>query len=391
MKKWLGCFTLILLSFVGFAQVKTVSLDYQNNIFNEEQPLPIGTNFVIKGAINNNISVVTMDLFKNHHRKDTLYSTQWRRPIGNASNTFMMPVYYKLRGNDQYDIVFHFYKDLNNSERAQLDTAIRNNLESYIKSSVQISSRRISFRSPINTMLNNMNQIVWNAFTYYKNTLPGSFPGFSDLVKNKLKQLNDLKTKNARYNIKHTSDQEKSQIKQQYGEQLQQQLLSTAMGEVEPYLNGHLAVLEDVRERSHYPTETTRHSLALNVGYGGVYLSGKWGDIDYDSAPYAGISFPLGNNKFSSFWGNTSVSLGVFLKNFKDKDGNEITGPIIGLPYYLGLGYKFLNVLRFQAGFVATSTQKFDNIQNVKTEDIKLKPFVGISAEINLWLGFNKK
>ncbi len=390
MKKYIIGFIISLFCIESFAQEKTVFLDYQNNVFNENEPLPAGSYFVIKGAVNSNISVVTLRIFKNHHHDDTLYATEWRRPIGNTSGTFMMPVYYKLRGNKRYDIVFNFYRALEDSERLQLANAIRDNLEAYIGSAVEVNSRKISFRSPVNTLLDHMNQIVWNAFTYYKSTLPGSFPGFSDLVKEKLQQLNDQKTKYARYQIRHEAGQETSQIRQQFIERQQQQLLKTAMGEVEPYLNGHIAVMEDVREKAHYPTETTSHALALNVGYGGAYLSGKWGDIDYDAGPYAGVSFPLGNNSFSSFWGNTSVSLGVFLKNFKDKEGNKITGPIVGLPYYLGLGYKFLNVFRLQAGVVTTSTEKFDNIQNVKTEDIKLKPFVGLSAEINLWLGFGK-
>ncbi len=390
MKKYIIGVILSVFCIEGFAQEKTVFMDYQNNVFNENQPLPAGSYFVIKGSINSNVSIVTMQIFKNHHREDTLYATQWRRPIGNTSGTFMMPVYYKLRGNKRYDISFKFYRTLNDSERIYLTRAIHDNLEAYIESSVEVSPKKISFRSPVNTMLDNMNQIVWNAFTYYKSTLPGSFPGFSDLVKKKLQQLNDQKTKYARYQVEHEAGQQTSQIRQQFVERQQQQLLKTAMGEVTPYLNGSIAVMEDVRERVHYPTETTSHSLALNVGYGGAYLSGKWGDMDYDSGPYAGVSFPLGNNSFSPFWGNTSVSLGVFLKNFKDKNGNKITGPVVGLPYYLGLGYKFLNVLRLQAGVVATSTEKFDNIQQIKTEDVKLKPFVGLSAEINLWLGFGK-
>src|SRR5699024_7527997 len=172
--------------------------------------------------------------------------------------------------------------------------------------------------------------------------------------------------------VKHDSGQEKTQIRQQYIEQQQQQLLQAALSEVEPYMSGRIAVLEDVREKTRYPTEETSRSLALNVGYGGVYLSGEWGNIDYDAAPYAGVSFPLGDRSFSSFWGNTSLSVGVFLQNFKDKEGNKITGPVVGLPYYLGLGYNFLHVMRLQAGVVATSTKEVSNIQNVKTEDFKL-------------------
>ncbi len=391
MRKYLCGLLFLLLSSVAVAQNKSVTFDYLGNNFNNNQPLPAEEKFTVKGNIDKDIVVITLEVFKNHNSKSPVYATQWRRPIGNNLGKFSMPVDFKLHGNRDYDVVLHFYRKMDKSERIGLLEAIKGNLQAYIRSIVEISPRKLSFRSSEETTIENMNKIVWSAMSYYRSTLPMRFPGFSSIIENKIDRLSNQKITHARYNVAHDSAVMKTQIRQKYAAQLKKQLLQAAMQEVKPYVNDKLAVLEDVRRRESYPTEEITRTLSLNVGYGGVYLSGQWDDMDYASAPYVGISFPLGNESLSPFWGNASVSLGVFLKNFEDKNGNEITGPIVGLPYYVGLGYKFLHVFRFQAGVVATSTEKIDNIQNISTKDFDLKPFVGVSAEINLWLGFDKK
>ncbi len=391
MKKIIAFSTLMLLSTVIFAQNKTVTFDYANNNFNDNRPLPAGENFTINGNINEHIEVVSLAIFKSHRRTDTLYSTKWRRPVGSQTGRFSIPVDFKLHGNKQYDIVLHFYRKVEDSGRLALLSAIRGNLNSYLQSVMEVNSRKVSIQSSVNTVIKDMNQIVYSGLSYYESYLPGAFPGFSDIVKSKVQQLKNQKITHARYNVKHDSAVETSQIRQKYSEKLQKQLLEAAVNEVAPFINDHLAVLEDKRERDNYPTEEINRTLSLNAGYGGVYLSGKWDDMDYDSGPYVGLSFPLGNESISPFWGRTSISLGVFLKNFKDKDGNKITGPVVGLPYFVGLGYKFLHVVRLQAGVVATSTEEIDNISNITTKNVQLKPFVGLSAEINLWLGFDQK
>src|SRR5699024_9871838 len=128
----------------------------------------------------------------------------------------------------------------------------------------------------VNTVVEDMNQIVKSGLTYYSSTLPGTFPGFSDIVRRKVKELKNQKITNARFNIKHDSTVMTSRVRQRYSEKLQNQLLKSAVNEVAPYISDHLAVLEDKRERNNYPTEEVSRTLSLNAGYGGVYLSGKW-------------------------------------------------------------------------------------------------------------------
>jgi hypothetical protein len=82
--------------------------------------------------------------------------------------------------------------------------------------------------------------------------------------------------------------------------------------------------------------------------------------------------------------------MGVFINNFKDADDNTITGPVIDRPVFAGLGFRIYDFINFNAGVVATSMEK-QNLSNIRTESIKLQPFIGLNAQFNLWLGLNKK
>lgn len=364
----------------------TVILDYLHGGFNENQPLPAEQYFVVKGAINPAVNMIRLDILRNSHSRDTLYSNLWRRAWGNSDADFVLPVHYKLRGNDRYTFVFSLYRSLSESEKVHFQEAVAKNLQAYIQGTMEVSNNKFTLQSPAKRMLSDMNQVVDRAFTYYSNGFLGRFPGFSDVVKNKLQQISDARLRKAKYNVESDKEAYTPDVRRRYAEQLQSELLQICMSEVNPYISGDLSVLQDVRAMTNYPTEKTRTVLAVNAGYGAVYLSGDWGDLSYDTQPYVGLSFPLGNHKFNRFMGNTSISTGVFLRNFHDENNHKITGPVIGLPFYLGVGYRAFHFIRLNAGLVATSREK-SNIQDVKFDDVKLKPFVGISAELNLWLG----
>lgn len=55
--------------------------------------------------------------------------------------------------------------------------------------------------------------------------------------------------------------------------------------------------------------------LVVNVGYGGVYFSGDFGeDFDYDMVFYVGLFFFLGNSVFVfCFFSNMYIGFGLFL------------------------------------------------------------------------------
>lgn len=143
-----------------------------------------------------------------------------------------------------------------------------------------------------------------------------------------------------------------------------------------------------------YGTEKKQGFFSLSLGYGGVYLSGSWDDFTYDAAPYAGIAFPLSNSTIApKFLRNSSVVLGAFLDNFEDEDGNEVTGMIVGRPFYAGLDYKLFEFVRFNAG--AAFLEKTETITSgpeagQTSTQAFIRPFVGLSARIDLSIGFGR-
>ncbi len=80
----------------------------------------------------------------------------------------------------------------------------------------------------------------------------------------------------------------------------------------------------------------------------------------------------------------------MFINNFKNAADSTITGPLVDRPVFAGLGFRIYDFINFNAGMVATSTTK-QNLSTIKTEDIKLRPFIGLNFQFNLWLGVNKK
>jgi hypothetical protein len=83
---------------------------------------------------------------------------------------------------------------------------------------------------------------------------------------------------------------------------------------------------------------------------------------------------------------NLSISSGVFISGNMENALNErISGPI-DRPIYVGLGYNFFRVIRLNAGGTFITTEKLSG-SNVNS----FQPFVGLSAEFNLWLGIGKK
>jgi hypothetical protein len=165
-------------------------------------------------------------------------------------------------------------------------------------------------------------------------------------------------------------------------------LLQQLNNEVLIIANYYQYVLKDEITILDYPTENLINTLAINAGYAGIYKSGGVSDLEYYSGPLVGISFPLGNRVYASdFLSNTSISAGVFLKNFETLELNKVSGPVLGLPIYISAGYRVLKFIRLQAG--ATILEETDHITDSKS--VYLKPFVGISLEFQMWIGLDSK
>lgn len=373
------------------AQYAPVTFDYEKSSFNESLPLPAEKNFMLKGSISNLIDQVRLSIYRNSNRKNPVNVATWRRSFANQSQNFDMPVNYKLRGNAEYDFQIDYFRRVTDAEKEVLKTTLYSTLDQYINAQIEIKRNDINLNKPASLMIDDMNDIAKTGMQYYDNLVGYEFKGFSDIVKDKINQIKDANLRSGKFSILKSKEglTDNGESKTAYAQNLTQELKNLVHSELGQLINTDLVVIADSKEIKDYPTEKTMNTLPVNVGYGAVYFSGKWNNLNYGSAPYVGLSFPLGNSTFAPFMSKMSISAGIMLTNVKDQTSKEYTGPFIKKPIYVALGYKIFRFVRLNAGATVLENRNLtvSNANNVTLKDISLKPFVGLSAEINIWAG----
>jgi hypothetical protein len=294
-----------------------------------------------------------------------------------------------LRGNSEYTLRINYFRTTVPEEINLLGEMIQKAVASYLKMSVSSGRNTVSLAKHPRLMRQELDQIVIKGLELYRNKVGIDFPGFSDLVYNKLEQIDQLSLRQARFNIIRREGEDDQAVRMAFFHQNLEDLQQMCFQEINQYLGFEFMVLADSRVITNYPTESIRGTLPINFGYAGIYNEGGFNNLSYDSAPYAGISFPLGNPALAGrFRSNSSISAGLFLTNFDFGDGRKITGPVIGRPIYVAYGYKTAYFLRLNAGMAILQEEK--NSSNNVSSNIFLKPFVGLSLELNLWLGLSR-
>lgn len=392
MKKLFTTILFLCITHFAYAQYEMVVFEYEKNYFNQGNPLPAESYIMFSGQVEQGIDLVAVEIYKGGSKhKKPLYTGTWKRSFSNTSEKFDLPLNYKLRGGDQYDVVMKNYRGATDVEKNNLRLIMNSTLDAYVDGIISVERRRLSIAKPAGAIIKDLNDIIQQGTVFYENKINFEFPGFSDIIKIKIEQLN--KTKLKRGSIVFASAEKKknrNENKRLYSEKLIGELKTALHTEIEQYINTNLMVLNDWTQVNDYPTEKTRNVISINAGYGGVYFDGDVNNLSYDSAPYLGMSFPFGKSAFASpFWSNASFSFGAFINNFEDENGNTVTGPIFGRPYYAGLGYKVFQFIRINAG--ATFLEQKRSEFGFDIKDIKVRPFIGVSAEVNLWLGLGSK
>ena len=373
----------ILLPFIGlllfsgtiYSQMQTVQLNPRQLQFDGGHELPAEKTFLISVDADNMVSMITMQLANGDFDKNkVLYENKWRRKENDFSSVAVMPNLYKLRSGKDYQFRFLYYKRIGEGERRQIRSMLENTANALIESNIVQKDNRYKFSSSPDDLIDYLNKMIEDGMVNYETTTGAAKPQFSEVLENLLSTMAKSKFsgENGAFNM-----EDKMQV-------LQKQVAN----EIEMIANKYQYVLYDNVVVPDYPVEKKNNVLALNVGYGGVFNKGSFSDLDYFSGAYAGVSFPLGNRVFNgNFWNNTSLSAGVFLKDFKASDSTKFSGPVVQKPIYVALGYRVFNYLKVHAGttIVEETNQLSDN------KSVKLKPFVGLSIEMNLWLGFDKK
>jgi hypothetical protein len=363
-------------------QIKSVTFSPEKNQINSGLPLPSEERFLIDGVLPRGIRRVEVKIYKANKKITTAESYIWKAAYLSNPSAFEIYVAYPLRSSENYTLKFFYYNATDTTEMSAVKDAIHTNLETYLNANFEVNKKGVKALVSQKAMMVQLNEIVNQGLSNYTHQLDQSFNGFSDVVKQKIEQVHGLKLKNAKFNLLKKDDSTKGTDNAYYANQILAQLVALTKAETDQYLRSNLLMLVDVREIDNYPTQKKPYYLPINIGYAGTYFGGGFNDLDYGTSAFAGISVPLGNKNFTKILGNASISTGVFFSNMTDGNQTEISGPLIGRPTYIGLGYSIFRIMRFNAGAVLTSSNVNSNF-----EDVTVYPFIGFSAEFNIWLG----
>ncbi|MEN7550784.1 hypothetical protein AAG747_22880 [Rapidithrix thailandica] len=381
-------FFLLLGTFSSWAQHPIVHFDMDKSNFEEGAPLPAASNFLIHGIIETQIvmvEILVLDKVGKENRPP-LYSNLWKQPLYEQKREFYIPISYKLKGGAEYDFIINYYRKATSEEMDNLQQELYHSLDVFLEQNLELRKKKISLLSNGRTLVKQMNQIVWQGLSYYRNDKEVRFEGFSDLV---VEQINMLQKKDySELMGEKTSATEKLNSANELIRQLQIRLRS----EVAHLFNTELAVISFSKHIDNYPVEKVKTIVTLYGGYGGVMLKEKFDEEDTDAAFMLGLSLPLGNRAFhSKFWSNTSVLFGFFLEDFEGENGLVVSGPIIDKPITLGLGYRVFEFMRLSAGAVVLNNEGSNNGQTHYNTDVYVRPFVGFTMDVKLWVGLGKR
>ena len=370
------------------AQYATVNYDYEMNRFGENEPLPAEQSILFTGSIPANVDIVEISVFnaKGQDRRDPLATANWKRPFDREGNNFNVPLNYKLQASKEYDLLVGFYRTIGKEEQSEVYRQLTANLDAYLDQTFSVKKNSIKLTRNTRQVISDMNDIVNTGLKNYRSRTFWGFEGFSDIVRQKLGGVEKADLSKAQYIF---ATGEKDEQRRLYREQLTNELKQLVHSEVKFLMNSEMAIIVDRRYVDDYETEKRSTFFALNAGYGGVWLSDKLDNkSSFGDAPYLGIGFPLSTSTIApKFFRNASLTLGIFTKNFENEEGDKISGPIVNRPLYAGLDYKLFSFVRFNAGAALLEQQGNNGSGNNK---IFVRPFIGLSAKVNISLGLDK-
>lgn len=366
---------LLALCFAVLGQMQTVQLNARKLQFDDGRELPAEKAFIVSADAGLPVALLKMQVSASDFEEGKiLYESKWVRKDADNSTVAIMPNHYKLRSGRDYSFRFQYYRRLMEPERRQIQTMLEKTAYSLVKTNIAKKGKRYRFAESPSDIYQALNRMIEEGMVNFETTPGAVTPRFSGVVENLLFTMAREKMVEDSAGIR--SGERRNALHRQLA------------NEIQMITNQYQYALQESVVIPEYPVERKNNYLAVHVGYGGVYDDGDFSDLEYFSGPYAGISFPLGNRVFAgNFWNNASVSAGVFLRNFKTSDSTKATGPIVKRPLYAALGYKFLNYFKIHAGAAVLEESEAGN----NSKSVFVKPFVGLSAEVNLWLGSRRK
>jgi len=389
MKKYLFLAIITILNASLFSQITTVNYDNEKNWFNQGNDLPAETHWAISGQIEEVVKLVEIQIYSNSDfSKNPIYVNHWERPFNFNGQTYTIQINKNLRGNSEYSLKINYYTKVENKEKI-LNT-LKNNISAYLDNAIIADKKSVQLNKHPKKIRDDLDQIINQSLLYYRIINGYEFNGFSEIVFNKIEQIDNMRLKKAIFNLK-TDDQisEVSKVDNRRAYYLQslEELKQLCYSEINSLVSAELLSIYKSRKIIDYSTERLKNTVKLNFGYAGLYESGDFKSLNYDSKPYLGLSIPFGNQAFSgNFWSNSSISTGIFINNFEFNNGQIANGPLIGRPLYLAYGYKAFHYFRFNVGIAVLQE---NNVNSLNFSKIYVRPFIGAGIEIKLWMGLD--
>lgn len=382
---------LVYCGLTAFAQ-EVITYDYQKNMIENNQQLPAEKHFAVTGFAFEEVAVVEIKLYTknglNQKKPSPLYKGNWQRGMDATSKAFYVPIAYKLKGDQEYDIEVNYYRWASPTEIVNIKEDLITALNAYLNQTLISQKSRISLSGQWSEALDDLNSIAREALTYYYSPASLKFSSFSDLIADKLKQIDKGSGSKAKRLFANKSKREAVAAER---EKDITELSAMLRQEVSFLFNSGLAVLAESRVMDNLETEHTRNIITFHGGYSGIFLNR--GDSDYESSFNAGLTLPFGKRDLAKpFWSKSAILAGVYFKNFDLGNGERATGPFVGVPFYIGLGYKVLPFVRLIGGTVILQSE-YDSsttLNPVPDEEIYFKPFVGLALDLDIWFNLRK-
>jgi|GEM_PF-3087466 len=364
---------LFLLSSALNAQYKNIFFNAENRYFDSGQPLPAEQYMMISGFVSDSVEMVSVNFSKlNKTASSTVYENYWKRTPGTTPVLFEVPVNFALRGSRRYDITIEFYERADSANVDSLYSAVLGLVSDYVEANISKHKGKVKLSKSPKYFVEELNALVADTSSVYKHKRSFGFEGFSAFVHDELDNLKGSKIR---------PGENLTEIKAS--------ILSLVEKEVRRFIDYDLLLLSGEILMEQYPVEKTPNIVSLNAGYG-LTLPKQYDGIRNSSSPFIGISVPLSNRQYTpAIWKNTAISFGISLRNYQDKEGNKVTGPILRRPMYFALGYKVLKVVRINVGGQLLSVDV--DGEAAPLENLKFDPFFGISAEFDVWIGVGRK
>jgi hypothetical protein len=354
------------------AQYATVNFDLEKNYFNEGQPLPAGKNLMFTGIIPEGVSRIEIDIFAG---KKVDYTAVWKKAfVRENTNNFNLAVNYKLRASDQYDFRVRFFQNMSYEQVNELKRHLTEQVTGYLVAGVQRSGRSVKLSDKPKKMLDLADDIIETGLEGYRRSDDALFPGFSKAIGQQL-----------------ASYDEQQGMDSLSFSQVRSALLEKVEVEIDQYISGDWSKLLFSRFIDDYETEQKRRSLSLNVGYGGIHLSGDLDDFNYADAPYAGLLLPLSSSiRAPQFFQNTSLNIGVYITEIGEMNGRSYSGFIINQPLFAGLNIKLFQFIGLDAGMTLLEETRSINGADGGDQNLLIRPYIGLSARFDIAIGLGK-